>query len=138
MTTLIGPVIESQPIRVYQGRSFKLRVAVRDGVVAEGLPYGALVDCDAATIKGVMTIVEPDGVADCEKDTSVVGEGLKEDSNSDGKDDTFFFTVDPDETVLWELGTYIGGVRFINSATDPEDDVAIYIFRINVVTYPSD
>lgn len=131
-TRIEGPIVDPKPIKVYKGESFKLEVAVRDGLVAAGKKLGDLEDVSAASVSGVMRIDKPDGSTDVSKTATKV------DSDGDGTEDAFRFAVEKTVTANWEEGFHWGEVEYQDSSASPEDAVLIYIFRIEVLTKPSE
>ena len=139
---LAGPRVLEEPISARQGESFKLRAEVRDGAKTAAKPYGAGVEVNASTIKGVLRIGKPDNTTDLARDTSVAGEGAKaltaQGTSESLTKDAFDFYVAFGVTALWAVGLHDFECEFQDTAPTVPDRKIILIGRIDVQPKPSD
>lgn len=142
MPAIAGPRVLEEALVVYRGESFKLRAEVRDGEKTAAKPYGAGVEVDASTIKGVLRISKPDGETDVTRDTSVAGEGAKaltEQGTAEGlTKDAFDFYVAHTVTDDWADGLHDFEAEYQDSSPIVADRKLILVGRIDVRPKPSD
>lgn len=139
---LVAPRVIEEPIVVHVGESFKLRVEVRDGARTATKPYGAGVEVNASTVKGILRISKPDDATDLARDTSVVGEGAKALTDQGSEEgltkDAFEFYVAFSVTANWKVGIHDFEAEFQDTSPTVADRKLILIGRIDVRPKPSD
>ncbi len=138
---LTCPRILEEPIVVHKGESFKLRAEVRDGVRTAAKPYGAGVEVNASTIKGILRVNKADGTTDVTRDTSVSGEGAKalttQGSAESLAKDAFEFYVASATTSGWAAGLLDFEVEYQDTAPTVADAKLVLVGRLDVRPKPS-